>query len=48
MPKAVKKSDLPSKPCSFCGRPMIWRKKWRTTWDSVRFCSQRCRTSSKK
>ncbi|MFM8547180.1 MAG: DUF2256 domain-containing protein [Betaproteobacteria bacterium] len=37
------KSFLPSKPCQACGRPMTWRKAWARTWDSVRYCSERCR-----
>jgi hypothetical protein len=27
-----------------CGRRIEWRKKWERDWDSVRYCSQRCRT----
>jgi hypothetical protein len=37
------KSFLPAKPCSVCGRPMVWRRRWRKTWAEVRYCSQRCR-----
>ncbi|MGQ2928766.1 MAG: DUF2256 domain-containing protein [Neoaquamicrobium sediminum] len=42
-----RKSDLPSKPCHHCGRPMIWRKAWAKTWESVRHCSNRCRGNAK-
>lgn len=37
------KVELPSKPCVACGRPMTWRKRWRNTWDEVKYCSERCR-----
>ncbi|WP_443070148.1 DUF2256 domain-containing protein [Sulfitobacter sp.] len=41
----MKKSNLPQKTCSTCGRPFTWRKKWAKVWDEVRFCSERCRRS---
>ena len=37
------KSNLPSKPCLVCGRPMSWRKAWAKNWESVRYCSDACR-----
>ena len=37
------KSQLPSKPCLVCGRPMSWRKAWAKNWDEVRYCSDACR-----
>ncbi|WP_372708073.1 DUF2256 domain-containing protein [Brevundimonas sp.] len=37
------KSDLPQKTCVACGRPFSWRKKWARDWESVKFCSDRCR-----
>jgi hypothetical protein len=39
-----RKGNLPSKICACCGRPFLWRKKWARDWDSVKFCSDRCRT----
>lgn len=30
--------------CSSCGRRIEWRKKWERDWDSVRYCSQSCRS----
>jgi len=36
------KSNLPSKPCLVCGRPMSWRKAWAKNWESVRYCSDAC------
>lgn len=43
MPKMRKKADLPQKTCAACGLPFSWRKKWARDWDTVRFCSDRCR-----
>ena len=42
MPKIKKKSELPSKPCRECGKPMVWRKAWARSWDEVLYCSDRC------
>jgi hypothetical protein len=39
----LKKSELPSKICQVCGRPMVWRKKWERVWDEVKVCSEKCR-----
>ncbi len=44
MAKMRKKSELPSKDCLSCGRPFVWRKKWERDWDSVKFCSDACRS----
>jgi hypothetical protein len=41
--KTVKKSDLPTKFCPVCDRSFSWRKKWERDWDSVVYCSERCR-----
>ena len=27
-----------------CGREITWRKKWERDWDSVKFCSDACRS----
>ncbi|RZS79929.1 hypothetical protein EV189_3408 [Motilibacter rhizosphaerae] len=32
-----------TKPCAACGRTITWRKKWERDWDSVRYCSEKCR-----
>jgi hypothetical protein len=37
------KAALPSKPCTVCGRPMSWRKRWAARWDEVKVCSEACR-----
>ena len=42
------KSELPNKICPVCSRPFSWRKKWERHWDSVRYCSQRCRRSKNR
>ncbi|WP_297516492.1 DUF2256 domain-containing protein [Flavobacterium sp.] len=38
-----KKTFLPQKICLVCGLPFSWRKKWEKNWESVKFCSDRCR-----
>lgn len=47
MAKMRKKSELPQKTCPTCERPFVWRKKWERDWDSVIYCSKRCRSESK-
>ncbi len=37
------KPHLPTKVCVACQRPFAWRKKWARDWESVRYCSERCR-----
>jgi hypothetical protein len=44
----VKKSQLPEKLCAACGRPFAWRKKWAKDWDSVKYCSDACRTGKRE
>jgi hypothetical protein len=36
------KPNLPEKPCVYCAKPMLWRKAWAKTWDSVMYCSNAC------
>ncbi|WP_146412586.1 MULTISPECIES: DUF2256 domain-containing protein [Crateriforma] len=44
MPKnRDRKRTLPQKVCPVCGRTFAWRKKWRSHWEQVLYCSQRCR-----
>ena len=43
MAKNTAKGDLPTKICTTCQRPFVWRKKWRAVWDEVRYCSDACR-----
>jgi len=42
-----RKSELPSRICVQCQRPFSWRKKWERDWDSVKYCSKRCRGEAK-
>jgi hypothetical protein len=44
--KMRKKSELPSKICLTCGLAFAWRKKWARDWDSVKYCSERCRRAT--
>ncbi|MDQ3638493.1 MAG: DUF2256 domain-containing protein [Actinomycetota bacterium] len=46
--RGVKKRDLPEKVCPVCGRPFRWRKKWAGDWESVVYCSLRCRSAAKR
>jgi hypothetical protein len=39
----VTAAELPEKTCAACGRRITWRKKWARDWESVRYCSDRCR-----
>lgn len=43
MSRMRRKAELPTKPCAACGRPFAWRRKWARDWETVRFCSERCR-----
>ena len=45
--KRPKKTNLPEKTCPACGRPFSWRKKWERDWESVIYCSDRCRARAK-
>ena len=47
MAKMVKKGDLPQKICEACKKSYAWRKKWARTWDSIRYCSKRCKSEAK-
>ncbi|MGF1445174.1 MAG: DUF2256 domain-containing protein [Pikeienuella sp.] len=42
-----KKTELPQKTCPVCGLPFTWRKKWARVWDTVRYCSERCRRTAR-
>ncbi|EGV16664.1 DUF2256 domain-containing protein [Thiocapsa marina] len=39
-----KKPNLPTKICATCVRPFTWRKRWAACWESVRYCSEACRS----
>ncbi|MDG1729796.1 MAG: DUF2256 domain-containing protein [Algibacter sp.] len=38
-----KKQNLPQKKCPVCKLSFNWRKKWEKNWDTVKYCSERCR-----
>jgi hypothetical protein len=44
-PGAARKAGQPKpvKVCATCGREFEWRRKWAACWDTVRYCSDRCR-----
>ncbi|MCA0303053.1 MAG: DUF2256 domain-containing protein [Proteobacteria bacterium] len=48
MAKMRKKADLPTKACAACQRPFAWRRKWARDWESVKYCSDRCRGAARK
>lgn len=43
-----KPSERPTKVCASCGLPFTWRKKWERDWETVRYCSDRCRAQAKR
>ena len=49
MPDRARKREADAaheaKTCAACGRTMEWRKSWARNWDSVKFCSDRCRSA---
>ncbi len=44
----MKKSNLPEKICPICKLPFKWRKKWERNWESIVYCSNRCRSNKSK
>ena len=44
----MKKEHLPSKVCPVCGFSFNWRKKWKKTWENVKYCSEKCRRNKNK
>lgn len=41
------KCALPTKICAQCGLDMTWRKSWAKNWDSIKYCSDKCRKLAK-
>ena len=37
-----------AKVCCTCGQQMTWRKSWEKSWDTVKYCSDRCRTDGRR
>lgn len=33
----------PAKICASCGRRFEWRRRWKASWNEVRYCSKSCR-----
>ncbi|MAX13795.1 MAG: hypothetical protein CMG11_07160 [Candidatus Marinimicrobia bacterium] len=42
-----KQNNLDHKICKTCNLKFNWRKKWKRDWDSVKYCSERCRRNKK-
>jgi hypothetical protein len=36
-------NERATKNCAVCGLPFQWRRKWKSVWEEVRYCSERCR-----
>ncbi|WP_407690113.1 DUF2256 domain-containing protein [Rubrobacter aplysinae] len=34
--------------CPVCGRPFSWRRKWAGDWETVVYCSDRCRREARR
>lgn len=45
--RPTSRKGLPEKVCPVCNRPFTWRKKWARDWENVKYCSERCRRTSK-
>ncbi|NJN46684.1 MAG: DUF2256 domain-containing protein [Candidatus Competibacteraceae bacterium] len=41
------KPHLPTKICVVCKRPFSWRRKWAAVWQEVKYCSERCRHTTR-
>jgi len=48
LPAKLTKGNLPTKICLTCGRPFAYRKKWRNTWDEVKYCGEKCQRNRPK
>lgn len=42
-----KKHPTDSKVCAHCGRSFDYRKKWAQVWQTIKYCSDRCRKEAK-
>jgi len=40
---AKTKNGFPPKICQRCNLPFEWRKKWARDWESVKYCSEKCK-----
>jgi len=41
--EAKVKNGFAPKICVVCGLPFEWRKKWERDWETVLYCSERCK-----
>ena len=48
VPAKLTKGNLPTKICLTCGRPFEYRKKWRNSWDEVKYCGEKCQRNKPK
>ncbi|UOG73583.1 DUF2256 domain-containing protein [Hymenobacter tibetensis] len=48
VPSKLTKGNLPTKICLTCGRPFEYRKKWRNSWDEVKYCGEKCHRNKPK
>jgi hypothetical protein len=48
LPAKLTKGNLPTKLCLTCGRPFEYRKKWRSCWDEVKYCGEKCQRNKNK
>jgi hypothetical protein len=48
LPARLVKGQLPTKICLTCGRPFEYRKKWRNSWDEVKYCGEKCQRNRPK
>ena len=46
--KNLRKEHLPTKICLVCERPFSWLKKWEREWESVKYCSEKCKRTKNK
>ena len=42
----MNKKNLPYKICCICKKEFSWRKKWRKSWENVKYCSRKCANQS--
>ncbi|UOR07532.1 DUF2256 domain-containing protein [Hymenobacter aerilatus] len=48
LPAKLTKGNLPTKICLTCGRPFEYRKKWRNSWEEVKYCGEKCQRNRPK
>jgi hypothetical protein len=43
MPTPKTKNGFEPRTCEKCGLKFEWRKKWAKDWESVKYCSKKCK-----